>query len=96
MSHPLPSPKHQRRVKRVALRLLALLDALDLPDRHALLPADVAGRARRTLADAEDLLGGGLLPPEGTRSPGELFASTLLNLKLVSAYRDLSDKANSP
>jgi len=94
MSHPLPSPQHTRRVRRMTTRLLDLLEALDLPDRTALLPAKFAGEARRTLGEAEELLHGDLLPPPGTRSPGELFASTLLNLKLVSAYKDLVEKAN--
>jgi hypothetical protein len=94
MPNPRPSPKHIRRVKRIALRLLELFEALDLPDRHALLPAEFAGRARRTLADAEALLHGNLLPPEGTRKPADLFVSTLLNLKLVGAYKDLVQKPN--
>jgi hypothetical protein len=95
MPNPRPTLKHQRRVKRVALRLLNLMDALDLPDRKALLPADFAGQARRTLSDAEELLQGDLLPPEGTRCPGELFASALLNLKLVGDYKALLDKTDS-
>lgn len=90
------SPRHTRRVKRIALRLLELLDALDLPDRKAVLPARFAGDARRTLAEAEELLRGDLLPPRGTRKPGDLFVSTLLNLRLVSDYKDLADRANSP
>jgi hypothetical protein len=94
MPNPRPSPKHIRRVKRVASRLLDLLEALDLPDRKAPVPAEFAGRARRTLADAEELLHGNLLPPEGTRQPADLCASTLLNLKLVGAYKDLVEKPN--
>lgn len=95
MSHPLPSNAHQRRVKRIALRLLDLLEALDLPDRRALLPAAFAGAARRTLGEAEAVLGGGLLPPDGTRRPGDLFVSTLLNLKLISHRNRLSRRVNS-
>lgn len=94
MSHSLPSPKHQRRVKRLTSRLINLLEALDLPDRKALLPAAFAGEARRTLGDAEALLHGGLLPPAGTRDPGQLFVSTLLNLECVSRYKALLRQAN--
>jgi hypothetical protein len=94
MPNPLPSKSHQRRVKRVAQRLFDLLDALDLPDRSAPLPAEFAGRARRTLGDAEALLQGQLLPPAGTRNPADLFVSTLLNLKLVGEYKALVEKAN--
>lgn len=94
MPNPRPSPKHIRRVKRIARRLLELFEALDLPDRKAVLPAEFAGRARRTLADAEELLHGDLLPPEGTRQPADLFVSTLLNLKLVGVYKDLVEQPN--
>lgn len=94
MPNPLPSPDHQRQVRRVARRLLDLYEALDLPDRKALLPAGFAGQARRTLADAEALLQGDLLPPAGTRKPADLFVSTLLNLKLVGEYKALLDKSN--
>lgn len=94
MPNPRPSPKHIRRVKRLVPRLLDLLNALDLPDRKAVLPAEFAGRARRTLGDAEALLHGNLLPPAGTRQPADLFVSTLLNLKLVGAYKALADQPN--
>ncbi|MEO6012989.1 MAG: hypothetical protein ABIQ30_05325 [Devosia sp.] len=94
MPHPLPSPAHFRRLKRVTLRLLDLLDSLDLPDRKAQLPARFAGQARRTLGDAEELLHGDLLPPAGTRQPADLFVSTLLNLKLISDANGLTDRSN--
>ncbi len=97
MTHPLPSRHHQYRVQNIARRLVALLESLDLPvaQRRRPLPAAVAGPARRTLGEAEALLGGGLLPPRGTREPAHLFASALLNLKLVSRYNHLLDNANS-
>lgn len=94
MPNPRPSPKHIRRVKRIAVRLLDLFEALDLPDRKAVLPAAFAGEARRTLGDAEALLQGDLLPPAGTRDPGQLFASTLLSLERVSRYKTLLRQAN--
>ena len=97
MARSLPSHNHQRRVKRVAVRLVELLHALDLPkeQRRMPLPAEFAGRARRTLGEAEELFGGDLLPPEGTRSPGDLFVSTLANLQLVEAYKTLVEKRYS-
>ena len=95
MSHPLLATQSRRRERRIAVRLYELLEALDLPDRKALLPPAFAGEARRTLMEAEAILHGNLLPPEGTRIPGEIFASTLLNLKLISPRNDLTHKANS-
>lgn len=75
MSHPPPATQHRRREKRIVLRLIKQLEVLDLVDRKALLPAAFAGEARRTLMEAEALLHGNLLPPEGTRIPSEIFAS---------------------
>ena len=95
MSHPHPSPPGLRREKRIAGRLLRLLEALELPDRRAPLPAKFAGEARRTLMEAEALLEGGLLPPEGTRIPGDIAVSALLNLKLICDRNGLSEQANS-
>ena len=95
MSHPLPATQSRRREKRIALRLIKQLEALDLPDRKALLPARFAGEARRTLQEAEAFLGQSVLLPEGTRRPGDIFASTMLSLKLISPHNDLAHKPNS-
>jgi hypothetical protein len=95
MSHPLPATQHRRREKRIVLRLIRQLEVLDIVDHKAPLPAGFAGEARRTLQEAEAVFHGNLLPPAGTRSPGEIFASTMLNLKLVSPRNALARKANS-
>ena len=94
MSHPLPATQSRRRIRHIGTRLARLIEALDLPDRKALLPARFAGEARRTLKEAEAIFHGNLLPPEGTRIPGEIFASALLNFKLASGRNSLSPKAN--
>ena len=95
MSHPLPATQHRRREKRIVLRLIRQLEVLDIVDHKAPLPAGFAGEARRTLQEAEAFLGQSVLPPEGTRKPGEIFASTMLSLKLISPRNDLAQKPNS-
>jgi len=94
MSHPLPSAHQQRRLVNIHQRLFGMLDALfdDEIRRSRSVPASLAGPWRRTLRDAETILGPLAAPIPASLKPGDFCVSTLMNVHALQGLKRLHDK----
>ena len=93
MHTPLPSSRQQHRQQAMAARLADLLDRLsDDAVRHGSFSAAEAGMHRRTLAEADRLIGPTRALPAGTVRPADFFIATIARMHALARLNRLQDK----
>ena len=94
MLHPLHSLHRQRQLVNISLRLFEMFEALgeDHIRRSRSVAASVAGPWRRTLQEAETILGPVSVPLPSSQKPADFFVSVLANLHALQRLKRLHEK----